>query len=183
MNEQFEEPKENLQKCKRFCMDFGVEHFIPITDSYLGIVSIIDCKMGKGLAELKAGAQHYKKAERKSALAVSEYILGRVYLQMLDGSSPISLWMVIKNLGFIIKNVPVAGKKAEAHFNRAIDLAKETGATSVLAQAYLDLGLLHKLKKKNAQARECLLKAVQIFENNNADVFLKNAKEALSSLG
>jgi tetratricopeptide (TPR) repeat protein len=87
-----------------------------------------------------------------------------------------------KNIGFLVRNVPFAGKKAEEHFNKAIELAKEIGKKDVLGPAYLDLGLLHEAKRRKAQARECISEAINIFQECEAETYLKQAKEALASL-
>jgi tetratricopeptide (TPR) repeat protein len=87
-----------------------------------------------------------------------------------------------KNIGFLIKNVPFASKKAEEHFNRAIGVAKEIGAKGMLGTAYLDLGLLHKSKKRIEEAKRCISEAIQLFEQCEMEEFLKQAKEALASL-
>jgi tetratricopeptide (TPR) repeat protein len=94
----------------------------------------------------------------------------------------ISLSTLAKNLGFFIKNIPFAGKKAESHFKKAIDVAKEIGAKGILAQAHLDLGLLHKAKGRSDRARDCISKAIELFEQCEAEVYLKQAKEALDFL-
>ncbi len=52
----------------------------------------------------------------------------------------------------------------------------------MLGQAYLDLGFLHKIKKRTDQAKECISEAIKIFEQTEAESFLKQAKEALVSL-
>jgi hypothetical protein len=48
--------------------------------------------------------------------------------------------------------------------------------------AYLDLGLLHRTKGRTGQARKCISEAIQIFEQTEAEGFLKQAKEALASV-
>ena len=62
-----------------------------------------------------------------------------------------SLTTMAKNIGFILKNVPSAAKKAVEHFNRAIEGAKEIGAKGIEGQAYLDLGHLQKLKGRRTR--------------------------------
>ena len=62
-------------------------------------------------------------------------------------------------------------------------MADQTGAKGLLGQAYMGLGLLHKARKRNADARECISKAMMIFEECEAEVYLKHATEALASLG
>ncbi len=83
----------------------------------------------------------------------------------------------------MIRSIPFAAKKAEDHFNRAIEIAREIGAKGTLGQAYLDLGLLHRAKGKKDKARECIRTAIEVFEQCEAEAYLKQAKEALQSLG
>jgi len=87
-----------------------------------------------------------------------------------------------KNIGFLVKNVPFAGKKAEERYTKAIEISREIGAKGLLGTANLDLGLLYKDRKRNDQARECISEAINIFQECEADLYLNQAKEALASL-
>jgi tetratricopeptide (TPR) repeat protein len=120
--------------------------------------------------------------QRRVFYALSEYILGEVNSQIATGPKP-SLAIMAKNIGFLVKTVPFATKKAEEHFNKAIELFKEIGMKGYLGQAYLSLGLLYKSTKRTDQARQCILKAINIFQECEAEVYLKQANEALESLG
>ena len=111
-----------------------------------------------------------------------EHVMGKVYLQIVQGEGPKSLSFLAKNIGFLMKNIPFASQKAEAHFNKAIEAAKEIGAKGILGQAYLNLCLLHRAKRRKDQARECISEAIQIFEECEAETYVKQAKEALASL-
>ena len=51
-----------------------------------------------------------------------------------------------------------------------------------MAQSYHSLGLLHTAKKQTDQAKECLSKAIELFKQCEAEVYLQQAKEALASL-
>jgi len=112
----------------------------------------------------------------------TEYLLSTIYLQIVLGEGAKTLPFLAKNIAFLIKSVPRAPEKAEYHLQKVIDTSKEIGAKPMLAQAYLDLGLLHKAKGRTERARECITESIQIFEHCEADVFLKQAKEALASL-
>ncbi len=76
----------------------------------------------------------------------------------------------------------MAAKNAEKHLSKAIEIADEIGAKGVLGQAFLDLGLLHKVKKRTGRAKDCISKAIRIFEECEADVYLKQAHEEFESL-
>jgi tetratricopeptide (TPR) repeat protein len=88
-----------------------------------------------------------------------------------------------RNIGFLVKNVPFASKRAEDHFNKAIEVAKETGSNGLLGMAHLGLGRLHGAKGRKNQARECICTAIELFEQCEAEGYLKQAREALESLG
>ena len=74
----------------------------------------------------------------------------------------------------------VSKYEAETHFKKAIQLAKEIGGSA--GRTYLDLGLLHKSRKRIDKAKESISEAIKIFEDTEAEVFLKQAREELESL-
>jgi len=105
-------------------------------------------------------------------------------LQIVQGGEERpSISTLARNIGFVIREVPFAARKAEGHFNEAIEAANEAGFKSILGQAYLNLGLLHKLKGRTDKARDCISKALGIFEQCDAELYVKQAREALASLG
>jgi tetratricopeptide (TPR) repeat protein len=81
-----------------------------------------------------------------------------------------------------MKNVPVASKKAEEHYRKAIDLSEEIGANGYRGISYLGLGQFYLARKKTAQARQYIGKAIEILEECEAEQFLQQAKQALKSL-
>ena len=131
---------------------------------------------------IEEAKQSSLKNERTWVYAFVEFLLGSVYTQIVKGGKPINLLAMAKNIGFLIRNVPNASKKAEEHFSKAIEVAKEIGANGLLGPAYLNLGLLHKTKKKTKQAKECIMRAIEIFVQSDAEVYLKQANEDLESL-
>jgi class 3 adenylate cyclase/tetratricopeptide (TPR) repeat protein len=182
LNEQFQEAEDALGKASASSKKMG---FYPswgfLSDSLLGVVSITKGQLSQGLRMIAEGS-HMIKAESKTYYCIFELTLGQVYLKIVQGAGPKSFSILVKNIGFLLKEVPFAYKRAEEHFNNTIEVAKEIGAKGILGQAFLDLGLLHKAKGKKEKAKECISTAIGYFEQCEADVFLKQAKEALSSL-
>ena len=76
-----------------------------------------------------------------------------------------------------------AAETAEDHFNKAIEMAEQIGAKGTLGTAYFDLGRLHIARRRKDQARECISKAIDVFEQCEIETRLNQAKEALDSLG
>jgi len=149
---------------------------------FLGAVLIAKGQMSLGLKRLKEGKQELLTSGNMLNYLECEYILGKVFSQVAEGAEPINLSKIAKNIGFIAKNVPFAGKKAEGHFKKVIEIAEEMGAKTIMGGACLDLGLLYKTKKRKDLANKLISKAVKLFEQCEADVYLKQANEALESL-
>ncbi|MDY6837603.1 MAG: AAA family ATPase [Thermodesulfobacteriota bacterium] len=179
----FEEAEEVLKVVLTYSQKYGGEAVGTPANTYLGAALIGKGYMGQGLEMIEEAQRLYLGNERKGYYALSEYILGRLYLQIVEGGPRIGLSTVAKNIGFLMKNVPFAGKKAESHFNKAIEAAKEIGAKGTMGPAYLDLGRLHRAKDRREQARECISTSIALFEECEAEGYLKQAREALASLG
>jgi tetratricopeptide (TPR) repeat protein len=180
---QIEAAENTLNEIMRSDFKFGDELVRTAAHFLLGFVSIAKGQLSRGVSIIEDQIRIYFENDSRYRYAMAKYMLGRVYLHILQRSSPVDLSALIKNIGFVVQNVPFASKKAEHHFNKAIEVAKEIGAKGVLGQAYLGLGFLHRTKKRTGKARECITEAVKIFEETGAEVFLKQAKEALMSLG
>jgi tetratricopeptide (TPR) repeat protein len=162
---QFQEAEDLLEEAVTYCRKFGFGGVGLFADAYLAVVYIVKGQLSHGLEMLEEAIRKSIERGKKSCHVVFEHTLGKVYLQLID------------------TDVPFAGEKAEEHLNRAIDVAKEIGAKAFLSQAYLDLGLMLKAKGDIDQAKTRISNAIQLFEECDAEVYLKQAKEALASLG
>jgi tetratricopeptide (TPR) repeat protein len=182
LSNQLDKAETALEEAMAYSQKFGVGWIGTQACIYMGVLLIGKGQMSQGLKLLEEGQRDCLENQVRTLYARSEYVLGKVYSQIVEGSGPISLSTMAKNIGFLIKNVPFASKKAEEHFNRAIEVAKEIGAKGTMGMAYLGLGLLYRMKGKTEQAQKYLSEAIQLFEQCEAEGFLKQAKEALASL-
>jgi tetratricopeptide (TPR) repeat protein len=179
----FQDAEDALEEVLTFSRNFGTECVGSWAYACLGVVAIVKGHMSHGLKMLEESIRSSKENESILFYSFCEVLLGTVYLQIVQGEGERSLSTMFRNIGFLVKNVPFAGKKAEDHFNKAIEAAKEIGAKGFQGLACLNLGLLHKAKKRTEQAQKCITEAVQLFEQCKAETSLKQAKEALVSLG
>jgi tetratricopeptide (TPR) repeat protein len=148
---------------------------------YLAPTLIANGQMKQGTELLEKARKILSKNQRSVHYAISEYVIGEVNSQIATGPKP-SLAIMAKNIGFLVKNVPFATRKAEEHFKKAIELFKEIGMKGFLGQAYLSQGLLYKASKRSDRARQCILEAINLFQECEAGEWLKQANEALDSL-
>jgi tetratricopeptide (TPR) repeat protein len=184
MGGRLQEAEEALTEVLKFSQEFGAEVLGDRARQFLGAILVMKGQMNQGLKMLEDVRVASLKDKNRFLYASTEYLMGKVYLQIVQGREErISLSTVARNIGFLIREVPFASKKAEDHFNEAITVAKEAGIKGILGQAYLDLGLLHKLKGKADKARECISNAEEVFEQCDAELYRKQAREALASLG
>jgi tetratricopeptide (TPR) repeat protein len=164
------------------CSKAGFDAFEILLQVPRGLMEITKGRMGKGMNTLLEARKVLKKVDWKCSSALLEHILGKVYLGIALREGGASLSTMIKNIGFLIRTYPTAARRAEAHFAKAIEIAGDIGAKGTLASAHLELGKLHKAKGRYEQAREHFSAAIEPFERCEADVFLKQSKEAFASL-
>ncbi len=181
-NNQLPEAKEALREVANYSADFGCEELGALANLMLGLISIAEGQMGKGLKIIEEGLRSAHENNRRVWHAMAQNALGQVYLQIVDKSAKVSFTTMAKNIGFVLKNIPSAEKKAKHHFNKALEIAKEIGAKGTLGQTYIDLGRLHNAKGRSDQARDCFIAAVENLEECHSEGYLKQAKEALASL-
>jgi len=162
--------------------EVGCEVWGTTAEILVGLTYIANGQMSQGLKMVEKARDAHQKNKRRGRLAMPEYVLGKIYLQIVEGENLPSFSILARNIGFMVKNVPAAGKKAEEHFKRTIEIAKEVGAKGWMAASYMDLGLLHKAKKRTDQAKECISKAIELFEKCEAEIYMQQAKRALASL-
>ena len=183
LNEQFQEAEPLLKEVTDFTKKNEWDWAGMPGQLFLGTAIIAQGSINKGFKMIDMAHQSFIREGRKYYIALTEFILGKIYSQIVEGSSSISPLNIAKNIGFLVKNVPFADKKADSHFNNAIEIAKEIGARSISGPAYLDWGLLHKTKKREDQARKCITKAIELFKKCEAKVYMEQAENALESLG
>jgi len=181
-NGQFQKAEDALQSAIKFGEKHGEEQISLICQCFLAPILVAKGQMQQGTKLMEDAQKALIRNQRRVNYALSEYILGEVNSQIASGPKP-SLSIMAKNIGFLAKTVPFATKKAEEHFNKAIELLKEIGAKGFLGQVYLSLGLLYKSTKRTDQARQSILEAINIFQECEAETYLKQANEALESLG
>jgi len=164
MNGQFQEGENALQKVLAHSRDLGCEFVEPQIYACLGLVAVAKGQIDEGMELAEGSLRSVLQAGRKTFSALFAAAIGKVY-------------------GLLVGQIPQADQKAEDHLNNAIELAKEIGANSTMGMAYLDLGLLHSAKGEKGKARECISIAIELFEQCGLELYLRQAKEALESLG
>ena len=179
---QLKEAQGTLEEVIEHSKKFGYELAGAMSQALKGMILISQGDLKQGISLYENENRAFLENKSLYRFAMGSYFFGRVYSKIAQGGGEKKDFSFFaKNIGFLIKTVPFAHKKAEEHLNIAIKTAGEIGAKSILGQAYLELGQLHHTKGKAEKARECINHAIDAFEKCEADVFLKQAREALAS--
>lgn len=149
---------------------------------FLTDIARIAKALDRGLKLVEKAQEICRKNNRLYLIVVGHVFYGQLYLQMVEGNGQKSLWFLVKNIRSIVKHAFGASKKGEFHLKKAIEMSRDIGAREVLGRSHFVLGLLHRAKGKTEEAKENLSKAIEIFKEIEADVFLKQAQDALASL-
>jgi class 3 adenylate cyclase/tetratricopeptide (TPR) repeat protein/ribosomal protein L40E len=182
LNGQLQEGEDVLQEVLTYSHKFGSEGIGIVSQAILGVLLIAKGQMNQGLGLIENAQHECLENGRKYLYTLSHYLLGKLYLQIVEGAAPVSVSLVLKNIGFLMKNVPFAKQKAKENLIKTIDIAEEIGAKGLMGMAYLDLGLLHKAKGEKDKAKECISTAIQLFGECEAETYMAQAKEVLVSL-
>jgi tetratricopeptide (TPR) repeat protein len=180
-NGQYQKAEEALREPMAFSAKRGIGQLLAIGNFLKGPILVAKGQMKQGLKLIEEAQKNLVNNQRKGWYVLSEVVLGIIYAQIAIGPLP-TLGTMAKNIGFFTKTAPFSANKAEEHFNRAINMSKEIGAKGYCGLACLNFGLFHRDKKRIDQANKYLSEAVEIFQQCDAQVYLKQAREALDSL-
>ncbi len=177
----FAEIEKVLKPLVDFCEKHGCHVGLPWALICLGPALIAQGQMNEGMKLLEEANEIIHEHTKRVCEPYYEYTLGKIFSLISTGPKP-SFSIMTKNIRFLAKNVPSASRKAVEHFSRAIEVSRVIGEQSVLCHAYMDLGLFHKLKNENKQAKECLKAAIEILQKSGPSPNLEQAREALALL-
>ncbi len=179
---EFERAEDLLTQVIAYSETEQTEYLKTTANLFLGVALAAQGQLAQGIRLVESVSREFMEFQRSVFASLSECILGSIFLQISQRSGKKGLAAFWKNFGFLIKNLPFAGKKAERHLTKAVQLAKQTGARGFLGQPCLQLGVLFKLRGRRAKAREYVSEAIQVFEECGFEAYLNHARELLDAL-
>jgi tetratricopeptide (TPR) repeat protein len=175
-----EAEKKWVEVCEH-CEQHGAGTVGSLSRAALISLYFVKGELSRGAKMAEELLEWHEKNENKWRLAYYLCWSANVYLKISQGKGSTDLSFVARNFGFLVRNILVAGRKAEEYFNRSIEVSKQIGAIAILGQAYLGLGLLYETRGRNDLAGRYILDAIEAFEECGAEGYLKQAREALAT--
>lgn len=179
---QIEQADQLIQKILTFSRERGAEFAGTPAYFFNGVLLITRGRAEQGVRLLERQLQRWKAEGCKLRYAACGPILASVYAGIARKAGPFGKDDFTGNLGFLLRRVPFAARKASAYYRAFVAAACEIGATATAGQAYLDWGMLYRSKKRTSRARTCFESAIDCFEKCQVEGRLQQAKEALASL-
>jgi hypothetical protein len=106
--------------------------------------------------------------------ASAHLVLGEIFLELaLRRQSAPPPRVLLRNLGFIMRNVLFAAGKARCHLEEALALARRLRNTFIVSRALLDLAELRAAKGHELEARQLLNEARGAVEDSRSPLLLE----------
>jgi tetratricopeptide (TPR) repeat protein len=176
-----EEAEKNWVEVHKYCEEHGAGPVGALSRTALSSVYLVKGELSRGVKMGEELIGCHKENESRWRLAHHLCWLGNVYLRMAQRKGSTKFSILARNLRFIIRNILVAGRKAEEYLKKSVEVASQIGAIGLLGQASLGLGVLYKAKGKTDVAGKYISEAIEAFEKCGAEGYLKQAREALAT--
>jgi class 3 adenylate cyclase/tetratricopeptide (TPR) repeat protein len=181
--DQFQEADEILHEIIPLCRRLGMDYIVTHAQALHGVILIGAGRFSRGLQMIKAGIEVLTQSGRLFTRYLLEVSLAEIYFQMTTSTRRLGLWATVKNLGFILKEMPFVKRKAQACLTQVIQVGKDVGATGfVQGHAWLNLGLLHQQNGRHELAKKCLGEAQQILAQCNSESCSQQIQQALAAM-
>jgi tetratricopeptide (TPR) repeat protein len=160
------------------------EYLFPLAsfDIPYGVTLVLTGQIAAGVRWIEETMQRCGALGTVTQYAWGHLCLGEIYLQMALGQAKLPLRLLLQNLGFILRTLPRAARKAQYHLDEAIRRARALEMPGILARALLDLSMLSQARKRVAEARVALEEARDITERWASPPLQAKICAALASL-
>ena len=142
-SEKYQEADEILREIIPFCQYLGMDYIVVWAQSLHGVVLMARGQYSRGMKMITEAVRVLTENGRFVSLYFLEFALAEIYFQMATRRRRLGFWTICKNLGFILKEVPFARRKAETYLRKIIQVGQEIGASGFMqSHAALNLELL-----------------------------------------
>jgi tetratricopeptide (TPR) repeat protein len=183
LNNQIEDAERVIKEILPICKRLGIGYIETATKVFQGAVWAAKGQISQGLRMMEEAHRIFIEDERFFSLYIAEYTLAEIYLKMAMRAQGLNFRIFLKNLIFIITELPFARRRAEAHLNRIIHVGQELKSQGFMhGQALFNMGLLLRSKGNKAAAMAYFNEALLIFQRCCSVSSLKRCQEALDSV-
>jgi len=149
---QYDAAKPLLMDVADFSRHHGCEVLGSPAQVYLAVVAVAEGHIKEGIEQIQQLQLVWLENDARLRYGFSELILGDIFLGMTQAKARASISTIVRSFGFLIKTSASASHQAEAHYQRAIQVANSMGAKGILGQAHMGLSQLYHSQGKSEMA-------------------------------
>ncbi len=174
-------PASSLDQALEQALTQGNDFMVNWWSGFIGLGKVLQGHPSEGMQMIDKASRACLENRDLPFHHVNEFLKAKVYLQMaLAGRPPAKEWL--RHLSFYVQNHPFAERRAELLLKKVVQYERQIGARGWLAQALVDLGVLHQAKNRLQEARACWTEAADLFEKIGAKDFLIEVQKMLKPL-
>jgi len=151
------------------------------SDLPYGLAMVLTGRLSEGVRWIEATMERFASWGQPFARAWGHLYLGQIFLEMAKGGDPPSLDVIKRNLVFLIRTVPIAGRLARRHLEKAVSEFRGLDNPYGVAESLFHLGRLHKLKRRPKQAHACFGEARERASSAEATALCKRIDAELEA--
>ncbi len=159
---------------------YGMDYIGTISQAFRGAARIATGRVNEGVQLCKTAGNSLLAIGSNYRYANVTLMLGNVYLALSRRKGDAGISFLVRNAGFILKNIFSAAGNAEKYFQETIDVSSRIGATGILGQAYLGMGQLQEELGKRGNAVSYYRMALAAFESCGANEFMEKTRRLMS---
>ena len=152
------------------------------TDLILAIAAVLEGRFAKGVKGIERYIAFRDRERYPGAAGWARVYLAEIYMELLAGTQRPPFRVLLRNSVFLVRTLPFAARRALDLLTRAAKNAQFSPEGVFLARINMDLGLLHKIKKRQDDARHHLEKAREFAAPLGAATMLAKIDAALADL-
>jgi hypothetical protein len=172
-----------LHEVRRRCVSDGDLYRLTGNDGATALCKVLQGAIGGGIRFLENAISRREKEGYQLMADQYRLYLCEIYLQIISGSEKPPLAILLKNLPTLLKVILTASARIQGLTKHVLENPQCDPSGAHVGSAHKALGLLYKVKKKQALAFEHLTEAKRIFSQFGPSPVLARVETALAELG
>ncbi|MGB3247186.1 MAG: AAA family ATPase [Sulfitobacter sp.] len=173
---------EEIERHMALCAERGWTLFMAGPDPMLGVAHVMNGRINEGLDHIERAIIRRETEGYHIAANWSRLFLCEIYLEILSGNGGASLGVLVRNIRSLSGVLLFGAKRIVTMLEYVRENSEYDENGHYIGRIEMILGLLYKIKKKNALAKKHLTEARRIISPTGASPILTRIDDALAEL-
>jgi tetratricopeptide (TPR) repeat protein len=174
--------REHLEEVLRFADSRGAATLATPARGLLGASLVGLGELNEGMAMLRQAREEFEAGNRPWGTAQAIFIIGSLHARIAARSVDVSVSTALRNVGFVIHEVPRAATRACEELEQSLRMCQEMGARGMAGRCRMELGDLASARKRTDEALRLWGEAAADFEACGANTLVEEARGRAAAL-